>query len=482
MVGEATPPPGDTDWRTAMKTNQHHGGIAARLGLALIAGLLLFTPATGQETPRPTTDARPGAEVRSDEEYELLIHRLEMGMSALEELGKGDALQLMRRVTDQVREERAAAKRRGSDRRQEASRAGAARETDINVNALEQRIEILRAAQGAYERLAARDESKRERAEILKRFLHVGELLHSGAEGTVIREAYEGLDKRQIIALLRGASKVYSEWGQAPRARACKALAEYYAEREGERADLAPVVKVKKEARSWNLEERADRVEVLRFGREAHVKAGWETAAEQLGRTIRIGEMQLAGESLENVGELVEGLSMELIVEHLERASGMYREWGVGDRARLCAGLAKLYTQRDLGGEAGEEKARQVEDEEEPQVNVVRPNQAEWDRIVAERRRTLAERGQAKDPEALAEGARAADRRRLEEQINTFLRRERSARADAGKRLEQAGRNREPAARDRMQDLTKRLEVLEAKLKEVEMKLQSLNQEQRRAR
>ena len=42
MIGEAIPPPGDTDWRNAMRTNQHHGGLAARLGLALVVSALVF--------------------------------------------------------------------------------------------------------------------------------------------------------------------------------------------------------------------------------------------------------------------------------------------------------------------------------------------------------------------------------------------------------------------------------------------------------
>ena len=72
-----------------------------RVALVLASSLCLTVSVAGQS--------------RSDEDYEELIHRLELGMSALEELGREDALHVLHRVADQVRDERAAARRGGEN-------------------------------------------------------------------------------------------------------------------------------------------------------------------------------------------------------------------------------------------------------------------------------------------------------------------------------------------------------------------------------
>ena len=82
---------------------------------------------------------------------------------------------------------------------------------------------------------------------------------------------------------------------------------------------------------------------------------------------------------------------MELVTEHLERASGLYRERGVGDRARLCAGLAKFYAKRDLAGEENRQGAHRAEAEEDRRFDERRAQAAaqvaaaesEWNRLEA---------------------------------------------------------------------------------------------------
>ena len=59
---------------------------------------------------------------RSDEAYVELLERLELGMSALKELRKEDALHNLDRIADEVRKERQAAqraRRRGRERVEE---------------------------------------------------------------------------------------------------------------------------------------------------------------------------------------------------------------------------------------------------------------------------------------------------------------------------------------------------------------------------
>jgi hypothetical protein len=168
-------------------------------------------PAPAQET-RPPREAAPG--YRSDAAYAELIEGLEIGMRTLKELGRDDALRVLEQVASDVRAERERARtsRRGPD-----------------LDALENRIEILRHARAAHGELG-HDED----ASYLDRFVQLGELQLQDASQEELERAAEGLTRAHAVKLLQIAADQYRAWGREDRAAACAALAEYYARSESQ--------------------------------------------------------------------------------------------------------------------------------------------------------------------------------------------------------------------------------------------------------
>ena len=212
------------------------------------------------------------------------------------------------------------------------------------------RVDVIRAARKAYR------EVRDERAiDALEHALVYGELALEDADADELeRAAAQVPDLWTLAELLERSSHLYAEWDDDERAFLTGSLADHYRERaeaEGERRpdahgghdDHLPV-----EA----LADRAARVEVLRWARDAHVEAGWETAADELNRFVHIGELQLEGADGEALAEYSRGLSMEQLTEHVARAARFYAEWGREGRAASCAALADFYVDRDAARES----------------------------------------------------------------------------------------------------------------------------------
>ena len=467
-----------------MKTERRNGRLATRFGLALAASALLAIPAAGQERRR------------NDDAYESLMERLHAGMSALDELGRDDALDIVRRISRELREEQESARReqeRGGERengevrevrrrirtmrigvetfleagdreaadrvehamhareliiervdnakamqvretapdrgelaellahaaelraewghpdraealadlsqvyaeqaqrRRRAEREGrtAERERPAGLDSLERRVGILRLARAAYAEAGRRDA-----AEALVQAIHYGELALEHAKPDVLAEALATVPHTgNLIELLQGAGGLYREFGNADRQHAVSSLAEYYTSRARVRPrerDAGEEQEAESESEheaehERDIDQLEHRMEILRLARGAHARAahrddaegGHRAAAEVLERFLHVAELQREGARQEALAQAFEGLSMGRVIELLQDASRVYREWGQASRAELCHELAEYYASRG--------RARAAESED--------PDVSEQSGELQERRRERPEQG-----------------------------------------------------------------------------------------
>lgn len=115
------------------------------------------------------------------------------------------------------------------------------------------------------------------------------------------------------------------------------------------------------------LEEHAEAagdIEILRWARGALAEGGKREKAGLMERFIHVAELQQAGASGEQIGQAFEGLSMEMTIDLLEVAAGLYADWDMGERARACYRLARYYSDREEGHEHESEAENDHEHEE----------------------------------------------------------------------------------------------------------------------
>ena len=74
-------------------------------------------------------------------------------------------------------------------------------------------------------------------------------------------------------------------------------------------------------------------------------------------RFVHAAELQAEGASDDTLAQAFEGLSMDMTIELLQKSSGLYREWGMKERAAACSQLAEFYAQRERGGREGDRKS-----------------------------------------------------------------------------------------------------------------------------
>lgn len=215
-----------------------------------------------------------------------------------------------------------------------------------DINELGYRIDILRMARKAFAEAGDREHAGR-----MERFIHGAELQQSGAPEEQIVQAFEGFSMGLVIELLQRASRLWREFGHAPQAEACNELAEFYVRRERERGGEGERQERDRPERhrDWNLEDRAQRMEILRLARAAHAEAGHREAAGQMERILHLAELQLEGADDAAISEAAQGLSQEMIIDLVRQASGLYAEWGNAGRARSCELLTQYYLERAQG-------------------------------------------------------------------------------------------------------------------------------------
>lgn len=349
--------------------------LTTRLALVLAAGALCTAPATAlqerdereileEKTQNFLVDKQVARRValrdfRSDEVYVDLIERLEVGMSALAELGAGEALDLVRRVADELREERAAPRRTIEEQARPAQ--------DDGLNSLEQRVKILRLARAAYAEAGSQPN-----AGALQRAIHYGELALEGANEKALGKAAEGVPSLGNLAeLLGGAAGMYREWGNRKGAQACSDLSEYYVgrlregegEEEGEHEHGHEEEQEHEGERSSDIDRLEHRIEILHMAHAAWAESGRRELAGMMEQFIKVAELQLAGAPSTDVAQAFEGLSMGNVIELLQGAHNLYAEWGDMERAQVCRQLAQYYAERERGREGADEEREPQERE-----------------------------------------------------------------------------------------------------------------------
>lgn len=340
----------------------------ARWATGIGAALLLVACASAQR--EETRDVRP------DAHYEKLIHQLELGMSALRELGRHDALEMLERVTDDVRRERQEA-RHGRD--------GPSAEREV----AERHLEILRWAFHAFQEAEAGDAAER-----MEHAIHAQELTLEGRrddEALRVRESAPGLEER--VKLLKKASALWEKWGWEGRAGATAELARHYAERAGGgREKRAPAPEA---GRHWDVDPEFARqqVKALQLAEKAVREAGRQDSGDLCKHAWRALEMQLEGRRDEEARHFVQKApSLGARIELLAWSSKLYAEWGHEERAHFTGKMAAELKERWRRAEERrpESRDRQPDDRQE-HIEKLHHRLVEMQRDLDELRRHLEE-------------------------------------------------------------------------------------------
>lgn len=305
-----------------------------------LGGLIAFgAPVAGAQHGIMETVEKSGEQERLAD----LIERLEIGMSALEDLQQEKALEMLADLTTELRQERARllARSTKADLRHVSESA-----SDDDLQSMERRIEILR-----YAREAFVEAGSPERGRELEKAIYYGDLVTKGAGSNAeLKEARAAVPPMgQLVRCLDWATGKYREWGQSKRSDACAMLADYYRQQ----IDFWGGEEAMERARSdsqepeRSIEELDYRLEVLGIAYGAFQRSGDEESSRLVGRFIRAGELQRDGADAEAIRRAFEGLSMETTIELLQKASAIYRGWGRMQQASVCQELAEFYALRD---------------------------------------------------------------------------------------------------------------------------------------
>lgn len=256
------------------------------------------------------------------------------------------------------------------DRRRAGSPEGPERLNDLGY-----RIEILGLAVAAYER-AGHEQG----VDYMRRFLRLAEMQRKGVTGAPLSEVAQGLTMEATIDHLNKASAILRDMGDMEGANLTRGLAGFYTARESARHE-----EIEEEEEPLDLTERSARMDVLRLAWRAHREAGHGDASEILERSLHLAELQDAGASDEDINAASQGLSMEAIIDCVQRAVPLYAEQGRPDRAELCERLVEFYRRRD-----GERADRDEVAEQSAQVEL-----REYERKAREFERIEQEKKQA---------------------------------------------------------------------------------------
>ncbi|MFT4540219.1 MAG: hypothetical protein ACI835_002668 [Planctomycetota bacterium] len=311
-----------------------------------------------------TTEAQREADIAA--RIAQLVEQIDQNTKVLETLEQDNATLELQRVRSEVKQD------------------GEPEAVSIDLNSLGRRVEIIRYARDAFDR-----NGDLEAKEQLNLAIHYGELaLGKGSDEALSQAAAKVPNKPILIDYLRKASSQYREWRRVERATACHQLAQYYAgqvETFGEQADIALAdqlraaderLRVEEEHKraeedrrrqiesgtSGNIASLAHRTEILQMAHGALARAGEEELANKMSQVLHVAHMQRDGADPEALTQAFEGkgLSLGLMIELLQKASGFYAGWDRVEQAQACNGLAEFYAARARGEEPGHDP------EEEP--------------------------------------------------------------------------------------------------------------------
>jgi hypothetical protein len=231
---------------------------------------------------------------------------------------------------------------------------------------LGRRLEIIRLARAAHAEAGWEGATA-----ALDRALAFGRLVLEGAsDETLAAHSTDVPSLPELSELLERAAGMHREWGHPDRADLCRELAAHYRSRsatddddeeaeeaeeaeeheeheDGEHADHDETDEHEHEpAPARDIDELAQRIEILRGARAAWAESGQAEPLAQIERFLHLAELQQAGASAEELGAAFEGLTTGLVIERLRGAAQLYRQWGLADRAESCNALAEFYAAR----------------------------------------------------------------------------------------------------------------------------------------
>jgi len=329
---------------------------------AVGAILLASAPGVAQQAV-----VRSDRAAHAEEHIASLIERLEIGMSALEELGRRDALEIVQRIADELREEH-------------AHRGEVPPEENDEIKTVRRRLKVMRTAVDAF-----LEADRHDAAGLVEHAMHARELSIEGrrdAEANRIREAAP--NRAQLAEALGGAARLYREWNMPDRAEALVDLAETYANQWRRRQQASRdgrVAEREREPQHESEQEReptlrddldslARRIEIIRYARDAFARAGDEANASVLERVVHFGELALTGVTDERLRQAAEDVPSKVnLAEYLNSAANRYSDWGRKGRAAACRGLAKYYGEQARATRREGEEEPVVERTREPEVD-----------------------------------------------------------------------------------------------------------------
>jgi len=265
---------------------------------------------------------------REDGAYEELIHHLEMGMVALEELGREEALAMLARIADEARDERRAAQKARAGREREGART--------ERQEAQRQLEILALAHDAF-----RESNKQEAAERIELAMHAHELRLAGHRGEEAQHIYEQAPRREELGkLLKHASGLWAEWGHAEQAGLTAELAQVYARRtEGGREREAQ--REREGGQNQERELATRMVKGFRLAEKACREADRPDAGDLCKHAYRALEMQLEGRRDEEARQYIQKApELGAKVELMHWASQLWAEWGHEEEAAFTGELA----------------------------------------------------------------------------------------------------------------------------------------------
>jgi hypothetical protein len=343
----------------------------AGLLVLLIAHVALAAPASAQE--------------RSGRDYNELIEKLELGISALDDLGRGDAREQLQRIADELREER--------DRATAARRKGSGERENGEIREVRRRLAVMRYA------VDVLVETKRiDAAELVERAMHTRELAIAGERGAEAQRIREAAPNRaQLAEVLQYASRLHAERGQTERAKALSDLSKVYLGqwKRRQRAEGGRVEREGEREPERDLSDLGARLEILRLARNAHAEVRSERLVGLLESAIHIGELQLEGADAAKLRAAIQGaepeFSMGMVIECLQAGSRLYREWRMPRRAASLTALAEYYAKRERARRADGEASVAADREHEAAAAEIRQLMEKLERLEAALKEVRAE-------------------------------------------------------------------------------------------
>ncbi len=339
-----------------MKTKRMWAGAAAAVCMLVVA------PAWGHPHP----DER----VLNLEE---IIGGLEQGMVALEQLERERELEMLRGITEEVRQN--ARVKRAANRL-----AGG-------------QLEALRMAMAAF-----REKGHVEAIELTERAIRAREVhLEGRRDREALDIAQRGPRREQCIELMNLAVDLYRQFGAEDRAeRLRRAIAELWPQRERERGGERERERGRERERRGERDRPDDtgnRIEIMRMALRALLEADRRDAADLLERAehaLKMDAQRRRDDESMTIRNNAPSVGQQ--IELLQLASRLWREFGHPDRADTVGELAEQLAAESRRGRRPEQRRRERGDDEARRMEEVQEQIQRLENAIEELRHRLRDR------------------------------------------------------------------------------------------